>query len=409
MEDRVTTPSSTAVFVARQCIYNRSLDVYSYELLFRSSTVNSANFIDGNKATTQVILNTFMEIGFDHVVANHKAFINITRDFIVGNYPIPFGKKQVVLEVLEDIAPDPEVLNALQQFKDKGFTIALDDFAYERHLEPFIQLADIIKIDIRVLNEQQIKEHVRELKSRGIKLLAEKVETKEEFQFCKDLGFDLFQGYFLSKPLVIEGKRLASNTVVLLKLIADLQNPDVEFSKLEQLIKRDASLSYKLLRYINSPAVATVNEITSLQHALVMLGLDTLKRWVSLIVLSGMADKATEIMRMGLLRARMCENLAVTAKKDQPQGYFMTGLFSMLDTLLNQPMQKVLAELPLSTAVTSALVDRKGELGEALSACVAYEEARWQDVGFCSLSTEAIKSAYLDAIQWADQSLVSLR
>lgn len=401
--------TAEGVFVARQPIYNRSLDVFSYELLFRSGNHGSAGTIlDGNQATTQVILNTFMELGFENVVGHHKAFINLTSDFIKGDFPIPFNKKQVVLEVLEHVRPEPAILQGLESLKAKGFTIALDDFVYDEQLTPFIKLADIIKIDVQVLDDKQLKDHVRKLRSEGIKLLAEKIETKEEFDNCKQLGFDFFQGYFLSKPQVLEGRRLPNSKIALMQILSRLQDPDVEFHELDKLIKPDASLSFKLLRYINSPAVAVSTEVSSIQHALVLLGMDTLKRWVTLIVLSGMAERASEIMRFGMVRAKMCELLATALGEKKTDTYFTVGLFSVLDSLLDLPMYKVLEELPLPTHMNSALLEKKGLEGETLQCAIAYEEGEFNIVGCASLTTSEIKQAYLDAIKWADESMRSI-
>jgi len=197
---------SHTAFVGRQPIYGRSIDVFAYELLFRNDEVNRASFMDGNAATAQVMLNTFVEIGLDHIVDHHLAFINLTRDFVLGNYCIALPKDRVVLEVLENMGVDQELIDALNRLSGLGYRIALDDFVYHESLKPLVELADIIKVDVLALDRKTVAEHVEILRQYPVKLLAEKVETHEEFEFCRDLGFDYFQGYFFCKPKIISSQ-----------------------------------------------------------------------------------------------------------------------------------------------------------------------------------------------------------
>ncbi|MDH5216906.1 MAG: HDOD domain-containing protein [Gammaproteobacteria bacterium] len=399
----MTTKSSDSVFIGRQPIFNSSLDIYAYELLYRSGHKNIAGVFDGNAATTNVILNSFMEIGFDNLVAGHKAFINLTHSFIDGSIPLPMTKKQVVLEILEDIPPEPEIIAQIQVLRDQGYIIALDDFIFDETMKPYINVANMIKVDVQLVDDTTLPGHVKTMKQNGIRMLAEKVETLEEFERYKEMGFDLFQGYFLSKPQVIEGKKLSSNTMILMDLLSKLQNPDIEFAELESLVARDAALSYKLLRYINSPAVGLGGKVDSVQRALLILGLDALKKWMTLLVMSGMSEKSDELIRTAMIRGKMCELLANNAGVEKANSYFTVGLFSLLDAMLDIRMSDILKDLPLEQRLNTALIEHKEAEGFALQCVIDYEEGRWDDMKYSDLSNTVIGKVYLEAIQWADQ------
>ena len=405
----MTTNSSDSVFIGRQPIFNPSLDIYAYELLYRSGHKNVAGVFDGNAATTNVILNSFMEIGFENLVAGHKAFINLTRSFIDGSIPLPMTKKEVVLEILEDIPPEPEIIEQIQALRDQGYTIALDDFIFDEAMKPFINVANMIKVDVQLVDDKILPEHVKTMKQNGIRMLAEKVETLEEFERYKEMGFDLFQGYFLSKPQVIEGKKLSSNKMILMDLLSKLQDPDIEFSELESLVARDAALSYKLLRYINSPAVGLSGKVDSIQRALLILGLDALKKWMTLLVMSGMTEKSDELIRTAMIRGKMCELLANKSGVVKAHSYFTVGLFSLLDAMLDIKMSDILKDLPLEQCLNTALIEHKEGEGFALQCVIDYEEGRWEGMKYSDLSNSVIGKIYLEAIQWADQLMDGFR
>ena len=276
---------TNTAFVGRQPIYGRSIDVFAYELLFRNNEVNRASFTDGNAATAQVMLNTFVEIGLDHIVDHHLAFINLTRDFVLGNYCIALPKDRVVLEVLENMGVDQELIDALNRLSGLGYRIALDDFVYHESLKPLVELADIIKVDVLELDRKTVARHVEILRQYPVKLLAEKVETHEEFEFCRDLGFDYFQGYFFCKPNVISVKPMPANRMSVLALLTQLQNPTIEISQLERIFQEDLSLGSQVLRYINSAFFEMPKHIDSIDQAVYMVGTDRLRMWASLLML----------------------------------------------------------------------------------------------------------------------------
>lgn len=394
------------IFIGRQPIFDQHLDVYAYELLFRSGESLNANVMDGDSATSQVILNTFVNIGLDSIVGSHKAFINLTRVFLSNPDMIVAPPDQIVLEILEDIEPDEIILQTLATLKQQGHTIALDDFIYHEKLEPFIELADIIKLDIMALDRDSIKWHVDRFKPRKIKLLAEKIETYEEFEFLKGLGFDYYQGYFFSKPTIIKGASITPNQLAVLELVAKINNPHVEVDELSQIISSDVSLSHKVLKFINSPISGLRTQIDSIQQAVVLLGLTTIKNWVTIMALATGSDKPGELSRTALVRARCCELLAKASRLSKPESFFTVGLFSSLDAMMDRPLEELLKELPLTHDSKSALLEHKGDFGEALNCTLAMERGDFNLIGFGGLDMTELTDLYRQAIQWADEIAV---
>lgn len=391
---------SNVAFVGRQPIYGRSIDVFAYELLFRNNEINRASFTDGDAATAQVMLNTFVEIGLDHIVDHHLAFINLTRDFVLGNYCVALPKDRVVLEVLENMGVDQELMNALQRLSKLGYRIALDDFVYHESLKPLVEIADIIKVDILELDRETVAEHVKILRQYPVKLLAEKVETHEEFEFCRDLGFDYFQGYFFCKPNVISAKPMPVNRMAILALLTQLQNPTIEISQLERIIQEDFSLGAQVLRYINSAFFEMPKQIDSIDQAVYMVGTDRLRTWASLLMLARIEDKPVELLVTAIVRARMCEQLALAYQVRDVDQYFTVGLFSILDGLLDQPLEDIIPTLPLGLDIQEALVHKTGSLGMTLDCVLAYERGDWDTVLCHGVEVETVKAAYLEAISW---------
>ncbi len=257
--------------VGRQPICTADCSLHAYELLFRSAG-HTSEFTDGNQATSTVLLNTFAEIGLDRVVGTHKAFVNLTREFLIGEHSLPARPDRLVLEVLEDINIDDELIAGIRKLKRQGFTIALDDVVYRPHLEPLLALADIVKVDLRMISSiDELKEHCRQFRRWPVTLLAEKVETFDEFEACKSLDFELFQGYYLQKPTILQRVKSKTNKLIVLQLLAEICARQFSFAKIAEIIKQDAGLVCRFLRYVNS-AYNGLQSIRSVDHALVMMG-----------------------------------------------------------------------------------------------------------------------------------------
>jgi len=399
----------TDILLARQPIYDRSLNTVAYELLFRSS--NRTTEFDGDQASSIVMLNAFTEIGINKVVGEHRAFINFTRNLILN--PPPLGKENIVVEILENVEPDPAILQSLHNLKNAGYTLALDDFEYSERFLPFVELADIIKLDVLSLSKEQLKTQLEILKPFNTLLLAEKIETQEVFDECKALGFDYFQGYFLSKPRIMHGHKPPANKLIVVQLLAELQTPNLEMQKLHDLIARDATLSFKLLRLINSAAYRRPNKIESLYRAILMVGPTMIKHLTSMLVLSSFTDKPSAINEQSMLRAKMCESLAMTACPHLKDICFTTGMLSNLDVYFDIPMEELLKSVSLADEIQNALLHREGMVGKILKTSIIYEEGRWDEIIIenltdLQLTLNDLKQAYLEGIKWSNESYNSL-
>ncbi len=398
------------VFVGRQPIYNKGLGIYGYELLFRSGVANQASFgqLTADGATSTTIINTFLEIGLEKLVGDRFAFINLTEQFLFEEDMLPISPKHVVLEVLENIPVDQRLVDALKRLKAKGFVVALDDYIYNPRHKPMVALADIIKIDITQLTRKELVQHIKLLKKYNARLLAEKVETLYEFDFCEKLGFDYFQGYFLSKPRIIKAKSLSSNKLAVLNLISVLQDQDSDIEELEEAISFDVSMSYKILKLINSAFFNLPNKVESIKRAIVMLGRRQLSSWASMLALSKLDDRPSEMLHMAMTRGKMCELLAEKAQLKPVDAYFTVGLFSALDILMEREIADVIEPLPLSDEVVDALLEYKGPLGEALRCTKYYEVSDFDNAHFRGLEKNDLFVAFVEAVSWANMVVESL-
>lgn len=393
------------VLIGRQAILGPQVELYGYELLYRNSEDNRANFLDGDAATARTMLNAYLEIGLDNIVGSHPAFFNITERFLLEGFCQELPKERVVLEILEQIKPNPRVSEVLSGLSSQGYTIALDDFVYHDSLLPFLEMAHIVKIDIMAHDRETLKTQVERLRPFEVKILAEKVETRQDFEFCKSLGFDFFQGFFFSKPNLVQGRHIPANQIALISLLATLQDPDIRLPEVEEIIRRDLSLSFKVLRYVNSAYFSLPSNIDSISQAATMVGLTRLKTWATLIAMASIEDKPFELLLTAILRARMCEQMAAAMNYSNPDTFFTVGLFSVLDALFDSPMSELLTTLRLSPEVNEALIYHDGVLGKILEGVLAYDQGDWENVLGLDLSQSAIRDAYLEAITWSSSML----
>ncbi|MCP1673156.1 EAL and modified HD-GYP domain-containing signal transduction protein [Natronocella acetinitrilica] len=390
------------VFIARQPIFARDLSVFGYELLFREAGASEeAQFINGDQATSQVILNAFTVVGLDQLVGRRRAFINLTREFLVGAIKLPFPAERVVLELLEDLPAERALLDAVQQFRDQGYMVSLDDYTGGTSQQPFLSQVDIVKVDVAQLDVLRLRSLVESLKRYGVELLAQKVETQEMFELCRDAGFDYFQGFFLSRPRTIRGSSIPTNRLPTLNLMAKLYQPEVDLRDLEQIISSDVSLSYKLLRYMNSAFFPIQRRIDSIHQAVVYLGVRELQSWASLLAMASVTDKPSELMTTLMVRARMCQKLAERLGYASGNTYFTVGLFSGLDALMDAQLEEVLMALPLSDEVIAALLRHEGRPGRVLECVLHYELGDWDWIESAGYNPAVVIQSYLDSIDWA--------
>jgi EAL and modified HD-GYP domain-containing signal transduction protein len=405
-------PAPSSVCVARQPIFDARRDVRGYELLFRSGDDHRALVVDDEAATSGVILTAFTEIGLPRLVGARPAWINISRRFLVEGYAMPLPAHQVVLEILEDVEADEEVLAAARRLRREGYSLALDDFVYSRAYDPLIELADIVKVEVLGRSPAELAQIAALIRRfPGTRLLAEKVETHEQLAACRDMGFDLFQGYVLCKPQVMSERSLAPASLGRLRMISEVLDPTVEFEELVEIVGRDLALSYKLLRYVNSALCGLRRTLDSVHGTLTVLGIEAVRRWVTLILLASREEAPSALLVLGLTRARMCELLAPEGSGEGP-ALFMTGMFSVLDAIMHAPLDVLLEQLPLEQSIADALLRRAGDKGAVLDAVLAFEQGRVADAVAAlgaRIGPEELQGAYDGAVEFAAAAGPQLR
>lgn len=392
----------TDIFLGRQPIFNRSMNVYGYELLYRSGHVNTADFKDADQATIRVILNILVEMGLENIVSNGKAFINLSRNFLVGKFPILLPADRIVIEITEDIKVEPDLMEALIELHRSGFTFALDDVTNINRTTPFHDISSIVKLDLLQINTSELPSIVTTAKQQGFKVLAEKVETQADYNLCCRLGVDYFQGFFLCKPNIILGRKMDSSRLVIMHTLALLQDQTTTFADIEAMIAQDVGLSYKLLKLTNSGYYSFATEVKSLRQAISLIGLDTMRGWMSLLMMTNLRDKPPELTNIALQRAHMAECLARLYGQPQPESFFLVGLFSVLDALMDQPMEEIVSQLNLSKNISGALLKHEGLEGFILNMIQSFERGEWNALGGSNLTSAALTQVYLDSIRWTN-------
>ncbi len=405
--NRVTTMNVAAdqVHVARQPILDARNQVYGYELLHRRDADATAFAGDGDAASAQVIGDTLLSIGFDTLTDGRRAFVNLTTETLLADSSGVLDPEQVVLEILESVVVTPEAIQMCQSLSQRGYALALDDFAPGSPAEALLPHAKFVKLDVQALTPDLVKETAGRMLRQGISVIAEKVEKTEDFDRAKAAGCALFQGYYFCRPTTFSAKALSTNQVAQLRLIAALYKPSVSLGVIEDLLKHDASLSYRVLRTVNSAGFGLRREIRSIRDALLMLGLDQVRKWTSIWVLAGMNRGSSELVTMTVLRGRSCELLGqATGRPDSDGGYFLLGLCSLLDVLLGQPMKDIVRELPLDDEIRAALLGAVNQPRKVLDAVTHYEQGRWLEsaaqTADLELDEDCLAQAYADALAW---------
>ncbi|MEJ5349363.1 MAG: HDOD domain-containing protein [Desulfosoma sp.] len=398
-------------FIARQPIFDRRLHVYGYELLYRAASQDQqAVFRDGDQASVSVIQNLFFTMGTEIFVGGRKAFINFTENLLLQNAPYFLPKEWAVIEILENVEPSPAVYTACRRLKEDGYSLALDDvIVLEDSHRELLGLVDIVKVDFRGTGNDFQARIARDLKHRVPHLLAEKTETREEFQQALEAGYTLFQGYFFSRPVIIRRQDVPVFKYHALKLIAELNRPDLDMEAVHKVIKQDPALVYKLLRYINSAFFGLRHRVSSIRHAMVLLGEREIRKWATLSVYSRLtAKQPNELVKMSLIRGRFLELLAdlvgMGAEKDQ---LFLMGIFSVMDTLLGRPIDEALQEVPLDDAIKASLLGSMNRYRVLYETVLAYEKAKWDTLGRIGselhLDVSALTTRYLQALEWTER------
>lgn len=398
----------TDAIVARQPILDRKQDLFAYELLFRPAPTELVSSVGGDAATARVLITSLIEMGLDRVVGNAPAFVNLTESLLLQPEVVRLlPRESLVLEILETVCFSPPVVEAIQGYADAGYRLALDDFEFQPAAVPLLAVTEFVKIDVLQLGRDGVRRQLDQLRSvpkLKAKLLAEKVETLDEYQWCMEQGFQYFQGYYFCKPRILEGKTVPTSQMTVLLLIAQLQNPEVSFEEIDRLLKGDVGLAHRVLKIVNSAQYGLRRKLNSIKDALIYLGLRFMRMWASLIALAGMSHGPKEMLVTTLVRARMCELLAESSGKTPVDPYFLVGLLSALDVLLGRPLEELLRELPISEDVRAALLRQEGDMGAALNCALAQERGEWGGVNYGGLPAARIYETWLAALTWAQET-----
>ncbi|MFA0439311.1 histidine kinase [Vibrio sp. 10N.286.49.C2] len=396
-------------YIARQPILDNQQKTIGYELLFRDGPNNTFPDIDPDIATNRLLSEHFLATHYS-TIGDKLGFVNFPYQSLVNLVPTLFPKDNLVIEILESCEPTKELLSAVRKMAEAGYTIALDDFIPKKEWLPFLPYTSIIKIDIRQYPLDKAKALINKLHAHDIIFLAEKVETYEEFELAKSVGFTQFQGYFFSKPQLIRRKQIKPSFPTVVQLCKEISNPNINYDELERLFSLDVTLSYKLLTFVNSSYLIRA-EIKSFKQALVYLGEDRLRKFISLVAItSTQDDKPDSLYSLSIQRARFCELILQDMNSNIEDGLgFLTGMFSLLDSLFDQPLEELVHKMPINNLVKSALVIKKGKLGDILSLVKAYEAADWSSViqlrDKLELNDERLAKHYDDAIKWTEDLL----
>ena len=397
------------VFLARQPIFTPKKKIFGYELLFRNGLENSFPDIDGDVATSNLMSNIFFPFDFKEILGGKPGFLNFTEQLILQRIPLLLPKEHFIIEVLENIEPKDSVISALSQLSENGFTLALDDFIYHNKFEPMIELCKIIKFDLIATPLEHIHQIIKNIKNKhNITLLAEKIETHAEFDQAKKMGFDLFQGYFFSKPELLSTKGISTFQTTKLKLIKEFSRKNLILENVEKLIKKDAAVSFKLLKFINSAYYYRLNPINTIKDAITYLGTNELRKFINIVVVSDLSTKKpNELVRSSIIRARMCEKcgsvMNTTFSTDE---LFTLGLFSLMDAILDCKMPDILNHIALSTKMNHALLGKNKEFNIILNIVAGFEQGDWDNIFFNTISGKSLElklpDFYLDSVKMAN-------
>jgi EAL and modified HD-GYP domain-containing signal transduction protein len=398
--------SRAVLCVARQPILNKAGRVFGYELLYRDRLDAAACTVASNLASSRVLSDAVLAVGLDRLTGGRPAFVNFTRALLTSGAGNLLPPSSIVIEILEDVQVDKDVMTICRQLRARGYALALDDFVPGSSAEQLVPYARYVKVDVLATGEAERRRLAERLKPAGITLVAEKVETQQMVDSVLGNGYGLVQGYYFCRPTTFATSAMPARKVAHLRLFSALSSDNLTIEKLENLIKTDVSLSYRVLRSVNSAAFGVQCEISSVRQALVLLGLDFLRKWASVWALAGLNDGGTqETMSVALLRARCCEVLgAMRSGAEEGHGCFLLGLCSLLDVICGQPMEEVLHEMPLSSETRKALLGGSNQQRAMLDAVIAYEQGDWdRATGLLAplrLDADALPHAYTDALKW---------
>lgn len=396
------------VLMARQPIFDSSQKVIAFELLYRNDQDTEHAVFRDASATIEVLLNAYTSISDAGSVKRVPAFINISEDMLTNDAFPELPRKQVVIEIPATITPNKETIKAILSLARDGYRLVLDNYTNDPHFDPVLKIVHMVKVDVSALSDEEMHECVSRLRFFKVTPIAIKIESSDKLLSCSQMGFKLFQGHFLSRPKLVKGKKLESNAATLMQLMQAINQPDVTPEDLDQLIIQDPVLTFKMLRIVNSAAYSLVRKVESITDAVVLLGMEQIRRWVTLISMTSHDDKPEELCRMLLIRGAMCEALARATDQRNAGSYFMAGMMSGLHALLGIDQKSLLEQVPLADDIQDAVRDYAGPIGETLQAVIAYESGNWNELPL-DMDIDLYESAYRHSLQWTQEAMQAMR
>ncbi len=398
LESSAGVGNNDVAFVARQPIYTRAAGLFAYELLYPHNTIAPALLEKDEKTAAEAFLHTFFDVGLERLVGDSVAFINIPRAFILHDHCTALPKDRIVLEVSGDVGSDQAVVRSLAALKNSGYKLGLHDFDYSDELRPMMDLVDYVSLSFKRISREEALRQFTFLKQFNVKTIASRVDSHETFELAKTAGFHYFRGRCFTKPRVANPTRIPLNRLSTMQLVIKLQEPELGTTEIEKIVGFDLVISYKLLQYVNSAALSLSRNIESIGHAIRMVGTERIRAWASLLLLSKLDDKPGEVIITAFIRGKMAEGLALVMGARNPASYYMVGLFSVVDALLNLPMPDAIQLLPFSKQVREALLNHEGPIGSVLNCVLAYEGGNWSEARCGDVDPATIRQCYLDAI-----------
>jgi len=392
-----------SIYVARQPLLTATSEVFGYELLYRATSQAEACVDRKDVAAARVLTDSLLSIGLGDISGGRPVFLNLTRSLLLQDLSTLLKPESAVLEILEDVVVDDELIAACRALHDKGYSLALDDFVEDSAAEALLPYARYVKIDVLQHSAAQMRALGERLAARGMRLVAEKVETQEMFEETRQHGYSLFQGYYFCRPKTLTARAVPARQLAYLQLVSALRDPDLSIRDLENLVKHDVSITYRVLRLVNSAAFAVRREITVLREALFMVGTKTIATWVTVWAMTGLNKAPGEVATLAMMRARTCELLGNKLDGDG-EPLFLLGLCSMLDTMLGVPLEVALEALPLGPEIQAALHGVPGKERSILDAVVAYERGEWDEAERIAvelgLPAQSLPDTYREALRW---------
>jgi EAL and modified HD-GYP domain-containing signal transduction protein len=386
------------VFVGRQPICKERAEVFGYELLCRDTYLGPTALKKEDHTAAAANVKSSINMGLETLAGKDLAFVGVNREFLLGGFCSSLPRNRVVLEVPGESVMDTAFVDSIAKLSNDGYAIALDNYEGAEQIKPIVQFTDIAKIDVQSVNYEEVVRRFISLRQSDVKLLAENVQTREDYEFCRKLGFDYYQGFFFCKPDVATHKKIPFNRLSTIHLLAKLQDPNISTQDLERAVAQNLAITYKVLRYLNSSALAFPRKIESIRHAVVLVGTRLLSNWASLAMLESIEDKPREVMVTAMVRAHMSQQLGTALHQRSVDQFFTVGLLSVIDALLDRPIREALLVLPLADNVKHALIEHEGLMGTVLDCVTAYERADWDNAKCPGLDDKTIREAYLSSV-----------